>query len=408
MVVTINEKIRFYKENDPYYYEVDNLPLIDLLENDKSLRDEINDIILNNQNWATEYFTGVTIQNAIGNSGDIDIQSDGVITPNNVVAWVLGKNYATLDDVDPDDEEEEVSIPKRLDDFLDIQDAPWYSASMNSDPGLILSWFHGNDPGREGGQHHWRPRLFGETGNTGTPIWQGSVIPTIHYLENRYFFLGQEKPAGLWPSDRILMTNRTPVETPETELDGPLFDDAFANETQYDARPRKFVRRFSDMGIVDHTGRPLAGWEVKKIYGRFGINQKPKQGAVNSWSQRGNGIFMLEHCHAPTTPHYHGDVSWNPKFESSPHTLHADELMTITVGDVQSATTQEHVIDFVVHYDIPIVGGTYEYEYCRELADGTIQCYTNTVDDYVLAFKTATDGHFEILDMFLYIYAYET
>ena len=33
----INEDIRFYKENDPVYYEVDNLPLRDLLENDKAL-----------------------------------------------------------------------------------------------------------------------------------------------------------------------------------------------------------------------------------------------------------------------------------------------------------------------------------------------------------------------------------
>ncbi len=39
MVVNdIKENIRFYKPNDPYFYEVDNLPLIDLLENDKTLK----------------------------------------------------------------------------------------------------------------------------------------------------------------------------------------------------------------------------------------------------------------------------------------------------------------------------------------------------------------------------------
>ena len=46
MVASINENIRFYKVNDPYYYEVDNLPLIDLVANDKILRDELN-LILN-------------------------------------------------------------------------------------------------------------------------------------------------------------------------------------------------------------------------------------------------------------------------------------------------------------------------------------------------------------------------
>mgnify|MGYP003999425165 CR=1 FL=1 len=37
----INENIRFYKETDPYYWEVDNLPLQDLLANDKELEEAI-------------------------------------------------------------------------------------------------------------------------------------------------------------------------------------------------------------------------------------------------------------------------------------------------------------------------------------------------------------------------------
>ena len=45
MVATINENIRWYKANDPYYYEVDNLPLIDLVQNDKDLRDRLKQLM---------------------------------------------------------------------------------------------------------------------------------------------------------------------------------------------------------------------------------------------------------------------------------------------------------------------------------------------------------------------------
>ena len=37
----INENIRYYKSSDPYYFEVDNLPLQDLVENDKILEEAI-------------------------------------------------------------------------------------------------------------------------------------------------------------------------------------------------------------------------------------------------------------------------------------------------------------------------------------------------------------------------------
>lgn len=43
----INEDIRFYLPNDPYYHEVDNLPLEDLLENDKRLQTQIDDVASN-------------------------------------------------------------------------------------------------------------------------------------------------------------------------------------------------------------------------------------------------------------------------------------------------------------------------------------------------------------------------
>jgi len=39
------DPIRYYKPNDPYYYEVDNLPLEDLLENDRRLLQAITSIV---------------------------------------------------------------------------------------------------------------------------------------------------------------------------------------------------------------------------------------------------------------------------------------------------------------------------------------------------------------------------
>ena len=88
-MVTVNENIRFYKPNDPYFYEVDNLPLIDLLENDKTLAAAINDILLSQSNFATEEY----VQDAIGDSTQIDINGDNITLPNNVIDWVLQQGY---------------------------------------------------------------------------------------------------------------------------------------------------------------------------------------------------------------------------------------------------------------------------------------------------------------------------
>ena len=50
MAQRINEEIRFYQPADPYYYQVDNLPLEDLLNNDILLQDQIDAIQANTQN----------------------------------------------------------------------------------------------------------------------------------------------------------------------------------------------------------------------------------------------------------------------------------------------------------------------------------------------------------------------
>jgi hypothetical protein len=90
----IKENIRFFKPNDPYYYEVDNLPLIDLLNNDKILRDEINLILANTSNYATENYVQTNLQAAIGDAGEVDIDGDG-ITPafTDLISWINAQGY---------------------------------------------------------------------------------------------------------------------------------------------------------------------------------------------------------------------------------------------------------------------------------------------------------------------------
>ena len=48
MADRINEDIRFYLPADPYYYQVDNLPLEDLLTNDVRLQNQIDELKASN------------------------------------------------------------------------------------------------------------------------------------------------------------------------------------------------------------------------------------------------------------------------------------------------------------------------------------------------------------------------
>ena len=53
MADRINEDIRFYLPADPYYYQVDNLPLKDLLDNDIKLQDQIDALSVGSTNVVT-------------------------------------------------------------------------------------------------------------------------------------------------------------------------------------------------------------------------------------------------------------------------------------------------------------------------------------------------------------------
>tara|TARA_R110002167_G_scaffold326531_1_gene532540 strand:- start:108 stop:1079 length:972 start_codon:yes stop_codon:yes gene_type:complete len=100
MVATINENIRWYKANDPYYYEVDNLPLIDLVQNDKDLRDRLNLLILDSTQWVNSQYVQAEVQDAVGNAGIINVNGEGGTMPNNVIDWVLGLGYVKISDID--------------------------------------------------------------------------------------------------------------------------------------------------------------------------------------------------------------------------------------------------------------------------------------------------------------------
>ena len=63
--MTVNRNIRYYKPNDPYYYEVDNLPLQDLLNNDVDLQAQVDAL--------DSRISGLTTG---GGTGDITLMSN--------------------------------------------------------------------------------------------------------------------------------------------------------------------------------------------------------------------------------------------------------------------------------------------------------------------------------------------
>ena len=70
-MATINRAIRFYQPNDPYYWQVDNLPLTDLLDNDIILEERIG-----------------LLEDAVKGLGDTDKGSFGLGALADLKAWV--------------------------------------------------------------------------------------------------------------------------------------------------------------------------------------------------------------------------------------------------------------------------------------------------------------------------------
>tara|TARA_R110000765_G_scaffold324072_2_gene415721 strand:+ start:3025 stop:4185 length:1161 start_codon:yes stop_codon:yes gene_type:complete len=72
----INENIRFFKPNDPYYYEVDNMPIDGLIENCVSLQNEIDAIpsaeVFVTGDWLNNFLLKTTYESrTIGNITDV-------------------------------------------------------------------------------------------------------------------------------------------------------------------------------------------------------------------------------------------------------------------------------------------------------------------------------------------------
>tara|TARA_R110000824_G_scaffold263766_12_gene452584 strand:+ start:2406 stop:3488 length:1083 start_codon:yes stop_codon:yes gene_type:complete len=360
MAVTINEKIRFYKANDPYYYEVDNLPLIDLLENDKSLRDELNSIIYNNQSWATLYYVDSVAQSAVGDVNIIDISKDGDRLPNNVVDWVLSKNYITLDDVD---ENEDPFVPKKI---SQLQDVTVLRATVEE--GDILTY----DP----------TVLQSNNVDYGVfvnkPPQEIANIPRTVYLESRYFMIGQEKSLATGGSDgHYLFSTRTQELYNQNSLDSDHFYTFASNVNGY-AKGMYFIRSFQDLGIPENA---------KKIFCKYGCNF-----VCGDTVQNADSHIKVNHAHSPYTHGQMEIVDKNPDSTNTTSAYHRWESVVMQSAEKTGSlfhNTTEDLIDFTVHY-------------------GNAIKHPEDPSKNLLVFHNSIIGHTKSCKIFLYVYGYET
>tara|TARA_R110000765_G_scaffold387907_1_gene480081 strand:+ start:579 stop:1658 length:1080 start_codon:yes stop_codon:yes gene_type:complete len=359
MAVTINEKIRYYKANDPYYYEVDNLPLLDLLDNDKSLRDAINEILLNNQNWATAGYVDTRVQTALGDSGIININGDGDLLPTNVVDWVISKNYITLDDVV--DGTDDLVIPKKLSHLHDVVVLgstvtegdilaydPTVLQSNNTDYGVFVNKPPGEVPG----------------------------IPGTSYLTNRYFIQGQEKAATVGSEGHHLMNARTLALNSHNSLESDHLYHYASNVNGY-SKGMYFVRSFQDMGIPENA---------KKILFKYGVNF-----GCGTTVQNSDSHLHLDHPHSSFSPGKMEVIDRNPNRTNLTSAFHRWEGLLLKTAEKTGSyqNTMEDLEDLTLHYGNPI----------KHPEDPTKN---------LLVFHQAILGHTAFFSMFLYVYGYET
>ena len=83
--IAINEAIRYHKPNDPYYWEVDNLPLIDIMRNIVLTADKINELVLEiNNHYDKGEITALLAALTTRKLSDVD---DVAPALNNVLKW---------------------------------------------------------------------------------------------------------------------------------------------------------------------------------------------------------------------------------------------------------------------------------------------------------------------------------
>ena len=144
MTQRINEDIRFYLPADPYYYQVDNLPLQDLLNNDVRLQDQIDELTADSSvTLARNGFTELQPFIDGGLPGTVSVR------PGNFIGRVQRTSAGTLPGATVDGNgnglQEQLSPPTDADGYRVSNNAETYAdkyVGRNS----VFNFFGGNIP----------------------------------------------------------------------------------------------------------------------------------------------------------------------------------------------------------------------------------------------------------------------
>ena len=364
----IKENIRFFKPNDPYYYEVDNLPLIDLLNNDKILRDEINLILTGNANYASEAYVQSNLQAAIGDAGEVDIDGTGTL-PNNIIAWINQQNFLT-------------ETATNLGDLLDVD-----TTTISPTAGNTLIYDAAQVPAK------WVPG--------------GHQRQGIQYLPQRYFIIGQEKTGSGSDSHSLGFTNATDrsentliawkknwgSKTSRSTSDhfcmdsyqGFDFKGSNDNHTTF-----TWTRRFADIGLPDNT---------KRIY---------CHASIESYADNDSGIVNEDTWQY--FQHSHGGPEHGPMpgpTNGHDYILDGYVMPVVTIKEIRTekmgiSYNNMKNFNYIIDYRTPVenFGSKNHTNYASNTPNSMLE---GLVLRQTLAFYNATYNS----DISVYVYAYE-
>ena len=386
----IKENIRFFKPNDPYYYEVDNLPLIDLLNNDKILRDEINAILTSYANFASENYVQTNIQNAIGSAGIVDIDGDGTL-PTNVIAWVNAQNFLT---------ESATSVGDLLD--VDI-------ASTTPVAGDTL--VYDTAGAAVDGFPKWVPGVPGQR---------------IQYLPQRKFIIGQEKTvdgtdtiASVLGSDKpqgTIITHdvqppRIDTYDPVTLIGTPLTTypgEQYKGGSNANPGPGEYINNhttFTWIRTLKQLGLPE---NAKLIYIRWAIQAHADYSLTDSTNHPHDHFYDMYHQHASYVPQRPRINPGNSEAGLEDGTMMGTELITTDHLQHSAWGHADDVLDigqFVIHYSLPLHNVTTTDVTPNVPWASMVQ--NITLPGNSLWITCAFYGKNRQADMMLYVYAYE-
>ena len=367
----IKENIRFFKPNDPYYYEVDNLPLIDLLNNDKILRDEINLILTGNANYASEAYVQTNIQAAIGSAAEVDIDGDGSTIPTNIIAWINQQNFLT-------------ETATNLGDLLDVD-------LTNNTP------IAGNT------------LIYDTAGATAKWVAGGQQRQGIQYLPERYFIVGQEKTGAGSDShskDFVGVTDRNPntniawqTNWGSTTSRSPSDHFCMDSYQGYDFtgpnnshRTFTWTRRFADIGLPDNT---------KRIYCRFSLLVYATPGSDIANEDTWQTLYHLHGDQGPAPDPTAGHATLLDGYILHPQAI--KEIRTEKLSTTPNlAYENQKNFDYIIDYRTPLenFGSPNHTNYASNTPNSML---AGKVLRHTLVFYNATS----IADISLYVYAYE-